>query len=246
MRGDLSSLHHTPGKNAAGRAAAALVETGMSVGLGTGSTASEAVRELARRVREEGLRVLGVPTSYASEQLARELGIPLASTEDVERLDFAFDGADEVDPDLNLIKGRGAAHSREKVIAAMADQFVIVIDETKLVDRLGTRFPVPIEIIPMAARFVMRAVEQLGVEPLLRSGGKKDGPVVTDQGLWIIDARFEEIPDPDALNRSLHALPGVLDHGLFLGMAHLALVGSTDGVRRLMPREWIRPDVVEK
>lgn len=226
-------------KVAVGRAAAALVESGMCVGLGTGSTASEVLRELARRIREESLRILGVPTSYAAERLARELGIPLTSTDDVEHLDISFDGADEVDPELNLIKGRGGAHAREKVIASLADRFVVVVDESKLVDRLGRRFPVPIEIIPMATRSVMRAVEILGGVPTLRSGGKKDGPVVTDQGLWIIDARFDVIPDPEALNRSLHALPGVLDHGLFLGMAQLALVGSLEGVRHLTAREVV-------
>lgn len=229
-------------KIAAGRFAASLVEADMVVGLGTGSTAAEALRALGRRVREERLSFVGIPTSYASERLARELGIRLVPVEDVERLDLALDGADEIDPMLNLIKGGGAAHSREKVIASMADRFVVVGDASKLVDRLGTRAPVPVEIIPMAVGSVSRALSRLGAVPILRTGIKKDGPVVTDQGLWIIDAQFGPIDDPEALNRTLHALPGVLDHGLFLGMSTLAVIGEADGsVRRLEPSDVMPP-----
>ncbi|HEX7070746.1 MAG TPA: ribose-5-phosphate isomerase RpiA [Rhodothermales bacterium] len=223
-------------KEAVGREAAALVMPGMRLGLGTGSTASAALRAIGQRVREEGLDVVGVATSYASEHLARECGIPLVQVDEVERLDLAMDGADEVDPMLNLIKGRGAAHSREKVIAAMADKFVVLADPSKIVDRLGVKAPVPIEVMPMALAPVMRSLEQLGARAELRVGVKKDGPVVTDQGFWIVDAYFGPIADAEALNRTLKGLPGVLDHGLFLGMASLALVGAPDGsVRHLEP-----------
>lgn len=229
-------------KEAVGREAAALVMPGMRVGLGTGSTASAALRSIGVRVREEGLSIVGVATSFASERLARACGIRLVQVDEVERLDLAMDGADEVDPMLNLIKGRGAAHSREKVVAALADRFVVLADPSKLVERLGSRAPVPVEVMPMALASVTRSLEQLGARAELRTGIRKDGPVVTDQGFWIIDAHFGPIPDPEALNRTLHALPGVLDHGLFLGMASLALVGAPDGtVRRIEPVNVLPP-----
>lgn len=229
-------------KQAVGEQAAALVESGMLLGLGTGSTAAAALRAIGRRIKQEGLDVRGVPTSFASERLARDCGIPLVSIDEVERLDLAMDGADEVDPMLNLIKGRGAAHAREKVVAAMADQFIVLADPSKIVDKLGNRAPVPVEVMPMAASSVMRAIELLGGVPVLRTGVRKDGPVVTDQGFWVIDVRFGPIADPDALNRTLKMLPGVLDHGLFLGMATLALVGESDGtIRRMEPAAVLPP-----
>ncbi len=147
----MSPSDQADAKESVGREAAALVQPDMLLGLGTGSTASAALRALGRRVREEGLRVAGVATSFASERLARELDIRLVSMDEVSRLDLAFDGADEIDPMLNLIKGRGAAHSREKVVAALADRFVVLGDPTKLVDQLGSRAPVPVEVMPMAA-----------------------------------------------------------------------------------------------
>lgn len=227
---------------AVGREAAALVTSEMRVGLGTGSTAAAAIQALGRRVRDEGLSIIGIATSFDAERLARQHNIPLGRLEDVERLDLALDGADEIDPMLNLIKGRGGAHTREKIVASVADRFVVLADASKLVDRLGSRFPVPVEVVPMATSTVSRALEQLGARPELRLGLRKDGPVVTDQGLWIIDAHFGPIPDAEALNRTLHALPGVLDHGLFLGMAHLALIGGDDGsVRRLEPADLMPP-----
>ncbi|BBM68637.1 ribose-5-phosphate isomerase RpiA [Rhodothermus marinus] len=224
-------------KKAAGEKVAAMVEPGMRLGLGTGSTAAWAIRALGRRVREEGLRVVGVPTSYAAEQLARAEGIPLVTLADVEALDLAFDGADEVSPELNLIKGRGAAHTREKVVASLARRFVVLVDASKLVDRLGTRWPVPIEVLPMAAEPVLRQLRRMGAEPVLRMGKCKDGPVVTDQGFWVIDARFPDgIDDPHALAVTLSTMPGVLDHGLFLGLATDVLVGQADGQVRHIRR----------
>jgi ribose 5-phosphate isomerase A len=222
--------HQAAGKQAAGVRAAAMIEDGMIVGLGTGSTASVAITELGRRIREEGLSFVGTPTSYASELLARQNNIPLCDLQNVTSLDIAFDGADEVDGDLNLIKGRGAAHTREKVVATLARRFVVLVDESKLVDLLGTKFPVPIEVVPMAAFPVMRSVEALGAKPEIRMAQDKDGPVVTDQGLWIIDARFENgITDPHVLDRTLSGMAGVLDHGLFLDIATDVLVGRSDG-----------------
>ena len=216
-------------KKAAGEAAAALVEDGMRLGLGTGSTTAFAVEALGRRVREEGVQVSSVPTSFAAERLARAAGLPLVTLEDVDGLDLAMDGADEVDPALNLIKGRGAAHTREKIVASAAVRFVVLIDPSKQVAQLGAQWPVPVEIVPMAAAPVMRAIEALGGRPELREGERKDGPVVTDQGLWVVDARFDGIDDPPALSRALAELPGVLEHGLFLGLATDVLVGRAGG-----------------
>jgi ribose 5-phosphate isomerase A len=223
-------------KRAAGEAAAAFVESGMCIGLGTGSTAEYAIVAIGRRVREEGLEIVGTPTSYAAELLARKLGIPLAPLDELEELDLAIDGADEIDPALNLIKGRGGAHTREKVVATLARRFVVLGDESKLVELLGRSMPVPVEVLPMAAAPVKRAIERMGVAAEVRMGVRKDGPVVTDQGFWIIDARFPDIEDPEALDNALLALPGVLDHGLFLGMATDVLVGELDGTVRHLRR----------
>ncbi|GIV58847.1 MAG: ribose-5-phosphate isomerase A [Rhodothermaceae bacterium] len=229
-------------KRVAGERVAAMVEDGMCLGLGTGSTAARAIEALGRRIREEGLRLAGVATSFFAERMARAHGIRLLTFDEVDELDLAFDGADEVDPALNLIKGRGAAHTREKVVASCARRFVVLVDESKLVDRLGTKRPVPVEVLPMAAAPVQRALERMGARAELRMGQQKDGPVVTDQGLWVIDATFPGgLDDPAACGRALRALPGVLDHGLFIGMATEVLVGMPGGdVRRLLPAEGHR------
>ena len=232
-------------KRAAGAAAAALVEGGMRLGLGTGSTTAHAIAAIGRRVRGEGLDVVGVPTSFAAERLARRHGVPLVTLADLgladqapgtPALDLALDGADEVDPALHLIKGRGAAHTREKVVAALAARFVVLADPSKEVERLGAAMPVPVEVLPFAEPAVSRALRGLGAEPVLRMGKAKDGPVVTDQGFWILDARFEGIADPAALATTLSALPGVLDHGLFVGFATECLVGEPDGTVRRRTR----------
>lgn len=217
-------------KQAAGTKAATLVTDGMRLGLGTGSTAAYAYEALGRRIRTDDLNVRGVPTSFGAERLARTHGIPLTSLDDDPVLDLAFDGADEVDDALRLIKGRGAAHTREKVVAHRADRFAVLVDPTKWVDQLGTRFPVPVEVLPMAVTPVMQTIEELGTRPELRSGDAKDGPVVTDQGFWVVDVHFPDgIEAPAELNRTLHTLPGVLDHGLFLDVTTDVLVGQPDG-----------------
>ena len=229
-------------KRAAGEAAAALVEDGMRLGLGTGSTTAFAIEAIGHRVREETLRVLGVPTSFAAERLARLHGVPLATLDDLgldrlrlgqPALDLALDGADEVDPSLTLIKGRGGAHTREKVVASLASRFVVLIDSSKEVDRLGTTMPVSVEVLPMAEAAVARALRSLGADPVLRMAQKKDGPVVTDQGFWLLDAHFAGIDDAAALASALKQLPGVLDHGLFIALATEVIVGEPGGeVRR--------------
>lgn len=224
-------------KRAAGEQVASMITSGMKLGLGTGSTAAMAIEALGRRIRQEGLEVCGVPTSFASERLARECGIPLTSLDQTPVLDLAFDGADEVNPEFIVIKGRGAAQTREKIVAAQAKRFVILVDEGKMVEKLGTRMPLPVEIVPMAATPVMNVLAALGARPEIRMGMKKDGPVVSDQGLWILDAMFDEITDPEHVNRVLLHTPGVVDHGLFIDMVTDVLVGLSDGsVRALTKR----------
>ncbi len=217
-------------KQAAGTQAAALVKDGMCIGLGTGSTTAYALTALGQRIEDEALDVRGVPTSFAAERRARSLNIPLTTLDTDPHLDLAFDGADEVDPDGRLIKGRGAAHTREKVVATQAERFAVLVDPTKLVDRIGSERVLPVEVLPMAVTPVLQALDDWGAAPTLRMGDAKDGPVVTDQGFWVIDAAFPDaIPDPAALNDALNARPGVLDHGLFLDQATDVFVGHPDG-----------------
>lgn len=218
-------------KRHAGERAALFVEDGMTVGLGTGSTAVHAVRALGARVRA-GLRIRGVPTSEATRILAEAEGIPLAPLDDVERLDVAIDGADEIDSDLNLTKGGGGALLREKVVASLATTFVVIADAQKLVPRLGA-FALPVEVVPFAVPTVARAIRRLGGEPTRRAKG--GAPYVTDNGLAIFDCRFGRIEDPPALARALDAVVGVAEHGLFCGMTTYAVVGRRTGVE-IVPR----------
>ena len=216
-------------KRAVGVSAAAEVRSGMVVGLGTGSTAAWALREIGRRVRDEGLEVIGVPTSFSSGLLANEVGIPVRTLDQVEQLDLALDGADEVDPQRRLIKGGGAAHTQEKVVDGCAQRFLVLVDESKCVARLGEGFAVPLEVLPFALRPVTAAVRALGGEPRLRFGSGKDGPVISDLGHFVVDAAFGPIADPDGLAAALSSIPGVVEHGLFVGMADEVFVGTADG-----------------
>ena len=220
-------------KRTVGIEAARLVGPGDVVGLGTGSTAEFMIEELGRRVREEQLDIVGIPTSFDASVLARGSGIPTGTLDDVEWVDIAVDGADEVDPAMNLIKGRGAAHLREKIVDGMAERFIVIVDESKLVERLGTKSPVPLEVLPMAVQPVMRAVEALGGEPVLRMAVHKDGPVITDQGNMVVDARFAGIDDPGGMERALNNIPGILENGLFVGLATEILVGRISGDGRV-------------
>ncbi len=213
-------------KRRAGESAASLVEDGMTVGLGTGSTAAHAIEALGAAVAE-GLDVRGVPTSFASRELAREAGVPVVPLEDVEGLDLAIDGADQVAAG-DMIKGGGGAHAREKVVAEAADRFVAVVDPSKLVETLDAA--VPLEVLPDARSAVARRVRDLGGEPSLRSAERKDGPVVTDNGNLLLDCAFGPIEAPADLSRDLAATPGVVEHGLFVGTADEVHVGRSDGV----------------
>ncbi len=213
-------------KAAAARKAVDLVRDDMVVGLGTGSTAAHAVRALGERVRG-GLRIQAIPTSKATEALAREVGIPLIGFERTTRLDLTIDGADEVDADLSLIKGGGGALLREKIVAAATDHVVIVVDAAKVKERLGA-FPLPVEVVPFGWQVVAERIQSMGGRPSLRKG-KDQQPFVSDEGHWILDCAFGTIEEPGTLARDLHEIAGVVEHGLFLNLARTVLVGRDDG-----------------
>jgi len=219
-------------KQLAGEQAASLVESGMVVGLGTGSTAIFATRHIAERLRRGELRdIVAIATSRATDAAARELGIPLL-TDDIPRaVDITIDGADEVDPALDLIKGGGGALLREKVVAQASRREVIVVDESKLSPRIGTRWALPIEVLEFGWRSQARFLESLGAEVMPR---QKDGTLFrTDQGNLILDSRFGPIADPPALSVVLGARAGIVEHGLFIGIAHDLIIAGADGVRHV-------------
>lgn len=214
-------------KQEVGKAAADRVKSNSIVGLGTGSTTAYAIQYLGERLQKGELtNVVGVPTSFQAEVLAKKYAIPLTTLDAINHIDIAIDGADEVDPQKNLIKGGGAAHTREKVVDSLADQFIVVVDSGKLVEKLGSTFLLPVEVIPMAVTPVMRKLEQLGGKPELRMGIKKAGPVVTDQGNLVIDVKFDSIDNPGELEKTINNMPGVLENGLFVGVADVILVGE--------------------
>lgn len=222
-------------KQEVGKAAASRVKSDSIVGLGTGSTTAYAIEYLGERLRKGELKnIVGIPTSFQAEVLAKKYRIPLTSLDTVDRIDIAIDGADEVDPNKNLIKGGGAAHTREKVVDSLADLFIVVVDSGKLVDKLGSTFLLPVEVIPMAVAPVMRSLEKLGGKPELRMGVKKAGPVVTDQGNLVIDVKFDRIDDPACLEKTINNIPGVLENGLFVGVADIILVGEIKEDRPLV------------
>src|SRR5580658_1595472 len=219
-------------KEAAGRAAAKLVHDGDVVGLGTGSTAYFAVVALGERVKT-GLKIIGIPTSLQTGDLARGVGIPLTTLDEHPEIDITIDGADEVDPKLNLIKGGGGALTREKVIASASKKMVVVADSSKVVRVLG-KFPLPVEVIAFARAVVEKEIVALGAVPTLRT--KADGSAfLTDNGNPILDCSFGEIADPAGLALALSSIPGTVEHGLFIGFAKLALVGRGDRVEELRP-----------
>ncbi len=202
-------------KKLAGVGAAALVQSGMIVGLGTGSTAAFAIQELGRRVKEEGLLIKCTATSIGSMLLAHRAGLTMLPLSLIDHIDISIDGADEIDPKLNLIKGGGAAHTVEKLVHAMSERFVVVADASKRVTRLGEKFLVPVEVIPSAVSYITRALAKAGArESAVRMAVKKDGPVITENGNLVVDARFE-IADPAELETRLNSIPGVLDNGIF-------------------------------
>ena len=220
-------------KQQAGWYAVDFVESGMVVGLGHGSTAIFAVRCIAQLLQESQLReVLGVPCSRQVEAEARRLRIPLTTLDEHPAIDLTIDGADEVDPDLNLIKGGGGALLREKIVAQASRREIIVVDESKLSPALGTHWPVPVEVVPFGWRAHSAYLESLGAQPTLRLN--TDGtPFETDQGNLILDCRFGPIPDPAQLAARLNERAGIVEHGLFLGLATDVIVGGAAGIRHI-------------
>ncbi len=222
-------------KELAGRRAAEFVEDGMELGLGTGSTVHFALLRISERIRTEGLRVRGVPTSLDTERKAREWGIPLVELGAVESLDLALDGADEIDPQFRMIKGGGGALLREKVVASLARRVVIVVGENKVVPRLGTTFALPVEVVPFALPSVARAIAALGCAPKERQ--REGRSYRTDNGNAILDCSFARgVDDPELLERRLRAIPGIVESGLFLGLAQVLVVGKNDGTVEVRER----------
>ena len=237
-------------KRAAAARALEMVEDGMTLGLGTGSTAGWFVRLLSERIRETRLGVTGVATSSATVWLAQELGIPLQKLEDVGTIDLTVDGADEIDGKLNLIKGGGAALLQEKIVAAASERMVVVADDSKRVTHLGA-FPLPVEIVRFGWTVTRQAVAELiadmdvdGSRVTVRMG--KDGPLVTDEGHFILDLHLGRIGNPPALAAALNAIPGVVEHGLFIGMASAVILGRPDGSAEALLRGAARHPSAEE
>ena len=208
-------------KKTVGYKAANLVEDGMVIGLGTGSTVFFVMERLHKRIKS-GLTICGVPTSHQTAFRAYDFGIPLTSLDEHPILDLTIDGADQVDPKLQLIKGRGAAHTREKCVANAAKQFIVVIDSSKMTSQLDAA--VPIEVIPFAVTPVIEQLKRMGGKPVLREGIKKDGPILTDNGNFVIDCAFGVIKNPSELEKSLACIPGVIENGLFTQFTEKTIV----------------------
>jgi ribose 5-phosphate isomerase A len=222
--------HADQEKQAAAQASMRFVEDGQIVGLGTGSTAAYAIRLLGERVHK-GLKIIGIPTSQRSKELAENLQIPLATLDDYQEIDVAIDGADEFDPELRLIKGGGGALLREKIVASASKLFVVIADSAKRVPVLG-RFPLPVEVIPFAQALLGKRMQALGASVSLRQYAYGN-PFVTDEGHHILDCHFGQIADPPALARILSDMPGIVEHGLFINMADVVLMGKGSEVMEL-------------
>ena len=217
-------------KQAVALAAVDQIENGMILGLGSGSTAALMIEALALKIKSGEIKdVVGVTTSFQGEVLASELGIPLKSLSSVSGIDLAIDGADEVDPKFQLIKGGGACHVQEKLVAALAKKFIVVVDSTKLVKKLNLDFKLPVEVLPSAWKQVQKTLHDLGGKGNLRMAQKKAGPIVTDQGNLILDLSFRHgIDQPDLLESQINNIPGVLENGLFINLTDQVLVGKVE------------------
>lgn len=216
-------------KELVARHAANYVQNGMLVGLGTGSTANYFIDELARRVVEDGLQVTAAASSVVSTIKAQSLGLPLVAMEHLSRLDLYVDGADEVAPDLTLLKGRGSDLVREKLLARASDRFLVLVDQSKLVTRIGERFAIPVEVVPFAWQMVKRTLESMGGRGDLRPNANKDGLAVTSHGSLVLDMVFDDGVDSKTLNELLNGTPGVVEHGIFRNLASAVLIAA-DGV----------------
>lgn len=219
-------------KERAAAEAVKLIKDGFVVGLGSGSTVAYAILGIGRKIKTEKLRVLGVPTSHQALMLAVKSGVPLTTLDENPQIDLAIDGADQIDEKLNLIKGMGGALTREKIVASAAKKFVIVADETKLAENLGVNQPVPVEVLPFALSSVTSKLREIRGKPVLREAKGKVGPVVTDNGNFIIDVDFGLIKAPKQLDAQIKKIPGVIETGLFIEMADTAYIGTKTAVKK--------------
>ena len=222
-------------KLASARHALTFVQPGMIVGLGSGTTATMFIQQLGEKVKD-GLSIRGIATSIKSEKLASSLGIPIIDFNQTQTIDVAIDGADEVASGLALIKGGGGNLLREKIVESAAKRFIVVVDASKLVRRLGA-FPLPVEVIPMAAPLIVPKLQALGLEPEIRQAKDGSGPFITDEGNWILDCRSSGIKEPAELAAKLDRLVGLVEHGLFLGMAERGIIADGEHVRELTPAD---------
>ncbi len=221
-------------KKKAAQEAVRHVKDGFVVGLGSGSTAAFAVQEIGRKILQKNWHVHGVPTSYQAFLLAVDCGIPTTTLSEHRELDLTIDGADQIDPRLNMIKGMGGALAREKIVASASKLNVIVADQTKLVKRLAEHnHPVPVEVLPFAIGSVESKLKKMGAKPVIRAGKGKVGPVITDNGNFILDIWTEPIDNPKELDMTLRSIPGVVETGLFIGIANIVYVGTQKGVKKL-------------
>jgi ribose 5-phosphate isomerase A len=209
------------------------INDGFIVGLGSGSTVAYALKEIGKRIKNEGLRIYGVPTSYQASMLATKYGIPTTTLDEHPKLDLAIDGADQIDKELNLIKGMGGALLREKIVASAAKQLIIVADKSKMTEILGKDQQVPIEVLPFAFATVVLEMREMKGKPVLREGTDKVGPVITDNGNFIVDVDFGPIKNANELEYRLKSVPGVIETGLFIGMADIAYIGTSTSVEIL-------------
>jgi ribose 5-phosphate isomerase A len=228
-------------KELAAREAVKYVEDDMVVGLGSGSTATIAIKLLGEMVQQASMKIVGIPTSKDSESLGRSVGIPIGELKAHTNIDITIDGADEVDPDLNLTKGLGGALVREKIIAASTNVEIIIVDESKLVEHLGQKTPIPVEIIKFSHEATMNRLEKLGCTTSLRIMDTER--FVTDNGNYIVDCRFERIDDPKRLEAEINMIPGVVDNGLFIGLADKVIVASKAGTKILERRGIMKPRI---
>lgn len=227
-------MQATNTKQLAAERAVTYIQDGMIVGLGTGSTAAYAIKKLGARVAEENLQIRAIATSQRSEEMARELNIPIVSFEEIDQIDITIDGADEVDEQLNLIKGGGGALLREKIVASNSHELIIIVDETKLVKRLG-KFPLPVEVVPFALTVVQRQLELLDCTASLRMEG--GNPYLTDNGNYILDCSFGEIKLAPQLHDAIKKITGVVDNGLFIQLARTIIAAYNDGSIQLFTND---------
>jgi len=217
----------------AAKEAVKYIDDGQIIGMGSGSTIAHALSFLRNRIQNENLKIKAIPTSAQAFFLLRDNKIPITTLNEYPEVDLAIDGADEVDPNLNLIKGGGAALTQEKIVDSSAKQLIIIVDDSKMVNVIGEKFALPVEVIPCALTKVVNFLRELTTEVSVRMGIKKLGPVVSDLGNYIVDARFNKIKDPHKLEKEINNCPGVVENGLFLDMTDIVLIGKEDSVKKL-------------